>query len=344
MRGHATAVGYNPFRRLISNFECSICKCHNVPMKTPKSMARHHHWVPQFYLIGFSFERKPGLRQLVAHDLDEGRSFLTNPRNVGGSRDFNRINLEGHSPDAIETSLSGFESEVAIAIDNIVKAREFDPDSLNWIFNLIALLAVRNPRMRGIRETFETSVWDKVMDVLVSSPDLFNRQIYSAQDAGFIAQDADIDFEAISEFVKKRNYVWEVPTERHLISEFDALDTVLKLLGRRFWTLVECDDRLGGFVTSDHPVELQPSASSLRTQRIGFGSPNSTVTFPMTSTFCLIGNFVEAPVYWKASQDNVAILNTGTVQNAEHYVYSKNLGFQIWDFGKSKSFQFDRPN
>jgi Protein of unknown function (DUF4238) len=62
--------------------------------------ARQHHYVPRCYLKGFVANRnKP---KLFVVDLKERRSFSTNPINVGAERDFHRIVVDGHRPDALE--------------------------------------------------------------------------------------------------------------------------------------------------------------------------------------------------------------------------------------------------
>jgi len=81
--------------------------------------ARHHHYMPQCYLRGFSVGAGKKCRVTVAN-LKNDVFFETNPRNVAGVRDFNRVELPGFKPDALEGMLSGFESEVAAAIRNIV--------------------------------------------------------------------------------------------------------------------------------------------------------------------------------------------------------------------------------
>jgi len=76
--------------------------------------ARLHHHVSQCYLKGFVVDRnKP---KLFVVDIKELRSFTTNPVNVAVERDFHRIDVDGHPPDALENNLSRFESELDQAL------------------------------------------------------------------------------------------------------------------------------------------------------------------------------------------------------------------------------------
>lgn len=83
--------------------------------------ARHHHYLPRCYLRGFAVGSGKKCRLTVAN-LKNDVFFETNPHNVGGVRDFNRIELAGFKPDALEGMLANFEGEVATGIRNVAAA------------------------------------------------------------------------------------------------------------------------------------------------------------------------------------------------------------------------------
>ena len=70
-----------------------------------RNTARNHHYVPRFYLRGFS---DPNLQNEQLHVIDKGnrRHFVTTPPNIASQRDFYRINIQGYSMDAIERHLA----------------------------------------------------------------------------------------------------------------------------------------------------------------------------------------------------------------------------------------------
>jgi hypothetical protein len=59
--------------------------------------------------------------KLTVIDLKELKKFETIPRNVGGMRDFNRVEIDGIDPEIIEKQQSEFESKVAHALKNIAE-------------------------------------------------------------------------------------------------------------------------------------------------------------------------------------------------------------------------------
>ena len=77
--------------------------------------ARHHHFLSQCYLRGFT-KGNSKKSKLTVIDLLQNKHFETKPRNVGGLRDFNRIDVEGVDPIFLEKSLAEFEGEAARAL------------------------------------------------------------------------------------------------------------------------------------------------------------------------------------------------------------------------------------
>ncbi|MFZ3064317.1 MAG: DUF4238 domain-containing protein [Nitrospirota bacterium] len=73
--------------------------------------ARHHHYLSQCYLKGFT-KGDSKKSKLTVIDFREKKLFETTPRNVGGIRDFNRIDIEAIDQNALEKSLSGKSSRV----------------------------------------------------------------------------------------------------------------------------------------------------------------------------------------------------------------------------------------
>src|SRR4051794_32422018 len=102
--------------------------------------ARRHHYVPQFYLRGFSVPRKK-VRQVVVFDPNQWAPFQSPIANIAAERDFNRVDVEGLDPNTIETGMSKFESRCSSALERIIAARSLDNvDDRALLLNLIALL------------------------------------------------------------------------------------------------------------------------------------------------------------------------------------------------------------
>ena len=83
--------------------------------------ARRHHYLPQYYLKGFGKPRQRGKAHYVQVFDRSGKTFRTNIINVAIENDFNRVEIDGHPPDAFERSFANFESEAAPALGRILK-------------------------------------------------------------------------------------------------------------------------------------------------------------------------------------------------------------------------------
>jgi hypothetical protein len=101
--------------------------------------------VPQFYLRGFVGEK--GL--LFVTDRETKKPYRTKPHGVAGQRDFNRIDVEGMDPNAVEKALAEFEGEVAPHLDRVIAAKSIaEEKDRAAIVNLMAALTLRNPKRR----------------------------------------------------------------------------------------------------------------------------------------------------------------------------------------------------
>jgi hypothetical protein len=83
--------------------------------------ARHHHYIPQAYLKGFAQQRSERQWYTQVTDLSAQRTYKANVRNVCGERDFMRIEVDGHAPDAIEKEMSNFEAKCIGAIRRVAE-------------------------------------------------------------------------------------------------------------------------------------------------------------------------------------------------------------------------------
>src|SRR4051812_34256729 len=84
--------------------------------------ARRHHYVPQFYLRGFSPPRKK-VRQVVVFDRNRRAPFQSPIANIAAERDFNQIDVEGLDPNAFEEAMARIEGELALALQRIITVR-----------------------------------------------------------------------------------------------------------------------------------------------------------------------------------------------------------------------------
>ena len=292
-----------------------------------KSVARKHHYVSQAYLAAFtSSGTKDG--QFFVLDVESGRAFRTTPGNVAAQRDFNRVDIEGHSPDVVENALAPFEGNAIDAIRRVVETQSFPSDSeWNLILNLLALFAVRNPRLRESFNRSREQTLRIIGDMLASDKKLWDGHMQKAKEAG--EQFPNVSFEEFKSFVERGNYKFEFHPEGNLRAEFNALDKVLPLLGQRIWSVLIAPPEGPEFICSDHPVTLVWKGA--REGHVGYGLRETEVFFPIGRRVGFYGAY-ESPLkpVVTCRPLNVAIMNQRLVNSAERQVYSAVKSFVVW--------------
>ena len=289
-------------------------------------IARRHHYVPRCYLKGFSVARKKS-RQVVVFDCKSGKSFATATENIAVEKDFNRVEIEGDPPDVFEKAMSEFESEVASALERTIAAKSIrQVDDQAYLFNLIGLLALRNPGQRERWRDFREQMAKRIMDLASATPARWASQVAQAKTAGVISKDADASYAEVRKMVVDDEYAIEVSREEHISKEMQSLDTILPYIFERKWALLKCQDNSGGFVTSDHPVCLMWS-DARRRRPVGFGLRGTEIVFPICSRLAIVGAFEIQEHEMDASEELVAAINGTLIQYADRHVYARDYNF-----------------
>ena len=254
--------------------------------------------------------------------------FETNPRNVGGVRDFNRVQIAGFKPDAIEGMLANFEGQVATALRNVAVSRKFEGDDRLFILNLLALLAVRSPQMREHWRQMEEQLMKKMLGLSLASKERWEAQEAAMAKAGKGPEPGEppISYEQMKEFYENDEYDITLNTEHHIGIEFKAHDAVLKALMARKWEMhAIASEGVGCFVTTDRPVVLTWNSPEkippMYRESPGFGMPDTEVLFPITKNLIVIGSFEGKDGTVPATTSFVAGANTRMIHRAFEQMY-----------------------
>ena len=293
--------------------------------------ARRHHFIPQCYLKGFAAARKQGKYQVHVFDRQTRKTFKCATENIGLERDFNRVNVEGHDPDAFEAGVAKFENELAPALARTIETVTFvSPEDRNLIMNLIANLALRNPQFREQIRQFHEQTSRLMMDAALSSKERWEAQTSRARADGFLEGTKELSYEQMKQFHDERQYKVELETDYHIRMEMDSLDKVLPLLAERGWLFLRAGKDSGGFVTSDHPVCLmwgKDGPSQHQHYSPGFGLKGTEVLFPLSQYLAIVGAFELPDAQKELSDEWVAISNGKLAMFATRQLYARDLAF-----------------
>ena len=291
--------------------------------------ARHHHYLSQCYLKGFT---KGGAKKskLTVIDSKEKRRFETIPRNVGGSRDFNRIDVEGVDQNALEHSLSQFEGEAATALRHLEKTLQFEGETKVSILNLIALLAVRSPEMREHWRKLQAEIAERILDLSLATTEHWESQMRQMKESGKEINE-DITYEEIKLFHESKEYDITVAREHHIHMEFVGIDAILPYLNGRNWLLVKATEESGPFITTDNPVNLtwkEPDKiPPFYRNSPGYGMKSTQVYFPVSRNLGLIGEFDGPEGTIEGNKELVSALNSKMLMFTYKQAYCAKIGF-----------------
>ena len=293
--------------------------------------ARRHHYLTAAYLAGFTAGGKRGSQFFVV-EPEGGRAFKTSPNNVGVQRDFNRVDIDGVSPDVIERALAPFEQQAVSAIDDVLKTETFPVfDSYQLILNLLCLFAVRNPHFRGSFNQARERVVGTVAELLVSDRKIWEQHVGRLENGSEMS--AMVSFEQMKKFVQDKQYQVEFATDGNLAAEFEIFDQLLPLLGARDWSLFVAPEGGPELICSDHPVILRWKDG--HQGPIGFALRHTEVFFPLGRRAGLYGVFEDPqPQVVTMQPRHVAAMNDLSIRNAQRHIYSAQRSFQVLHEGE----------
>jgi Protein of unknown function (DUF4238) len=290
--------------------------------------ARKHHYIPQCYLKGFARHRNNP--KLFVVDGRTKKAFSTIPANVAAVRDFHTIDVEGLPPDALENNLSKFEGDLSPALERIIAARSIqDETDRAYLFNLVGLIAVKNPRRRENFRGFQERVLKMVMDLATATPERWESQVRQAKAAGFLDENTPVNYEQMRDFVVRDQFTINMPPGSHVGLELNSVDTVLPLIFGRKWALLRAPPKTTGFVTSDHPVCLMQADPQQRGNGLpfGYGTPRTQIVFPISNELAMLGAFEIAEDEMDADELFIAQVNGSIILHADRQIYARDGEF-----------------
>ena len=293
--------------------------------------AKHHHYLSQCYLKEFTKGRGKKSK-LAVIDFREKKTFETIPRNVGGIRDFNRIDVEGVDPNMLERQISEFESDAARALKNLNETRDFSGNIKEIILNLIALIAIRSPERREHLRSFHADIAERMTSLSFESKERWESRVKQIKGENPEFDDS-VSYEEAKEFFESKNYTIEVAREYHIHMEMVQMETIIPLLFGRSWILLTANAETSPFITSDNPVCLNwkepEKVPPLYRNSPGFGLKGTQIYFPVSKDLALIGDFEEESGTAEVDDYFVAGLNTVVMHNLYKQLYAPKLGFKF---------------
>ncbi len=251
-------------------------------MTDQKSVPRMHHYLPRFYLNGFSQKNK-----LTVIDFESDKTFVASPQNVAKVRDF--YAFESITSAIVDYSV---ETELFQAIDSdaagvITKINEtcciptgHDWEALCWF---IASLEVRVPRFRQIIYEFEQYKTDVEINSLFGTPESFD-SFKKSYETG-TGESLGVSYDEVKEIMESSGVLVQIDRNSYIEAMLKLMPSIYDIASKMTPHLLVVSQK-AHFVTSDSPVvKYNNYANELGT---GWLAPDIEVAIPLTYRCCLV--------------------------------------------------------
>jgi Protein of unknown function (DUF4238) len=265
---------------------------------------KKHHYLPQFYLRGFS----ANARNVFQIEKGGDAAYLCAIEDAAAIRDFHTLDYEGcPDPVALERRLSDLEGEWAATLEEVLGGRPLGGQRRRSLLEFVAVMRMRVPAVKEFIETFEAGVV---------------RAVAKRLEREGKAPRLPEPFESLSLVDHVRIHIrnWKL-----LESMFDrGLDPAhLEALNAMASTLLRAPSG-NAFFTCDQPVALfHPRATQNDAYGVGPATSGVEVSFPLSSQVALLlTHEPNSPVSRDLTAVEVQEFNRRTVVMAQEYVFA----------------------
>lgn len=267
------------------------------------SEPRKHHFLPQFYLRGFSVDQR-GIFQI---EKSTSRYYGCQIRDIAAIRDYHELDgADTNDPYLFEKKLAEVESLQATHLQSIL-AEGLSAEEHR--VNLLQLLAIMRMRVPAVKEHIDRSYGATV-----------RATILALQRSGRLPTPP----KRLEERLRVENLEFKVLNWKRLEVMFrmGSSEKVLQILGRMRATLYRAP--LGSrFITSDQPVALYHPTLWRSAYGAGPSTPGVEVSFPLSSgALIMLDHLAQPHSECLATHAEVEEFNRRTAVMAQEYIYT----------------------
>jgi hypothetical protein len=288
---------------------------------------RRHHYVPQFYLAGFTKNNsKKG--DLHVLDKERGKTWKSTPRGTAHKWDFHAIDA---GPDgdamAIEKALGRLEGQWSASLASVIASESLpDGDSFGDLMMFLAFMAVRVPRIRDILSDFIDRVSKAEIQLMLATSEGKSHFRRSLADLGHAMSDEE--FEQLVQFGRSGQYDVNFEQTWHVQEMVRMAATLAPLLSLRKWCLWVTANTAPDFICSDSPVAPTWAIPMPGPISPAFGTPNTIVSVPLDRRIAMVSMIEEELPKSQLDREGVAAVNSMTAMYANQ-LYSSEPDF-VW--------------
>jgi hypothetical protein len=278
---------------------------------------RKSHYLPRFYLAGFTASGKVGSK-LYVFDRTTGQGWQSSPKNAAIERDFYLVDLgSNEDPDIMEKIFSRLEGEFSRVLRKINTQLQLptDGDDFNWFLNFVASMVTRIPHTRKVlSNVIDRATRTRLRQKLATREGWAQfRRVCKA--AGH--QIRNDEYEEYKHFAESENYSANLDQTSHVqMMVKQMMDALLPALAERSWALGIASDDAPDFICSDVPVGVWPTNGADVGKPISVRSRNTVLSFPISRCLVAIARYERQEPVRVVIPRGVCLFNTWTLSEA----------------------------
>jgi len=245
-----------------------------------------HHYVPQFYLNGFT--AADGLLHVT--DKVRRKRWTASPAKTAWEPEFYRVDLENMDPMGIEKAFSQVEGQCAAVLRDMLATKKLPTgDAFDVMLNFVAISHTRVPLIRSTISEGIGGLMKSLGQLAFLGPEGAKRLREDSE----IASMSDEEMEQLQTLIASSDNSVK-PDQNWLVKiMLNSIDAILPALGQRHWGLWTVAEGVPDLVCSDRPVVLWSARRGLMPP--GLGTPDTLLSFPLDRRTMLVSRLEEMP-------------------------------------------------
>jgi hypothetical protein len=284
-------------------------------MATPSSEQKAQHYIPNFYLKGFTDRQK---RLWVCERFKPIRN--SKPKDEANRPDYYTVSEEGRRNETAEDILKQVESRAAPIISKLANPQyTLTPEKAGHVIMFVAFLFARLPNWREHLNNLAVQIAWKMLLHAVGDKEEFHKTCAEIQKE---RGESLGDFEELRQDVLNRRFDIEQSKAHNLGSMcLSACSIAKELATMNYQAFYAPQGKF--FLTSDSPVwTLQHDGTGEATVGMGFGWDNVEVYCPLNKRTCFRMKRGIEPMGRLIEERRVDEINRVTMATAVQYLYS----------------------
>ena len=291
---------------------------------TKQGLPKKNHYVPQFYLRGFSIDEERVFR------LDKHSNAIKHlPIKVVGFQKnlYTYQTIDGETK-SLEDIFAQMEGLAAHSIKLLRAGKALSPQERADLSYFLGFLMVRTPAFQNKLLSSQEELTEKVMRMRMKmTPPEHIQKFFEERGKTMTKEDAQdmIDFGSDE---KRSKLVMKFPQGYWIKQMLQLANDMYPIFEICDWEIKHSPTPFG-FLTSDHPFLLIPGEKPDPFDGVGLLTPQAKKVIPLAADICLIAHEpCKKPtiIHAETDKDFFRKVNRWTIKNAEVYVFSPSKG------------------